>query len=70
MLVLTRKPKERIIIGEGIEIVVLEIHGNRVRLGFRCPPEIPVHRAEVRDRIHANSEMASADADRRLVGCV
>lgn len=51
MLVLTRKPNEKVIIGEGIEVVVLEIHGNRVRLGFRCPPEVPVHRAEVHNRI-------------------
>ncbi|MBI3255684.1 MAG: carbon storage regulator [Candidatus Andersenbacteria bacterium] len=54
MLVLTRKPNEKVIIGDGIEVVVLEIFRNRVRLGFRVPPEVPVHRGEVYQRIHAH----------------
>jgi carbon storage regulator len=67
MLVLTRKPNESVVIGDGIEVTVLEIHGNRVRLGFRCPPEIPVHRAEVRDRLQAHQ--TAQHAARQLIGC-
>ena len=51
MLVLTRKTGERIRIGDAVELVVLEIQGDRVRLGFHAPPEIPIHRQEVWERI-------------------
>jgi carbon storage regulator len=47
MLVLTRKPSERIIIGDTIEVKVLEIRGGKVKLGFQCPPEISIRREEV-----------------------
>ena len=51
MLVLTRKHGERILIGEDIEVVVLEIHGRRVKLGIRGPSEVPIHRQELSARI-------------------
>jgi len=51
MLVLTRKPQEAVRIGDDIEVVVLEVHGDRVKLGFRAPAEVPIHRGEVHDRI-------------------
>ena len=51
MLVLTRKPNESIKIGQDIEVIVLEIHGDRVKLGFVAPAEVPIHRREVHDRI-------------------
>ncbi len=47
MLVLTRKLNESIRIGDQIEVVVLKVSGDRVRLGIRAPREIPVHRFEV-----------------------
>jgi carbon storage regulator len=47
MLVLTRKRGERVLIGEEVEITVLEIRGNRVHLGFRGPAEVPIHREEL-----------------------
>ena len=37
MLVLSRKPGEQIVIGEDIVITVVDVHGDRVRLGFQCP---------------------------------
>lgn len=67
MLVLTRKPKESVVIGDEIEITVLEVHGNRVRLGFRCPPEISIHRTEVRDRLQADQTVRHTA--RQLIGC-
>ena len=51
MLVLSRKAKESIRIGDDIEVVVLEVHGDRVKLGFAAPPEVPIHRGEVYERI-------------------
>jgi carbon storage regulator len=51
MLVLSRKLNEAIKIGQDVEIVVLEVHGDRVKLGFVAPPEVPIHRAEVHDKI-------------------
>ena len=47
MLVLTRKPGEVILIGDGIRLEVLEMKGGRVRLGITAPREVAVHRAEV-----------------------
>lgn len=47
MLVLTRKTSERIIIGDSIEVKVLEIRGGKVKLGFQCPPEISIRREEI-----------------------
>ena len=47
MLVLTRKQNEVIRIGEDVQIVVVEIIGERVRLGVIAPRSVPVHREEV-----------------------
>ncbi len=65
MLVLSRKKNESIIINNNITIVVVEIRGDKVRLGVEAPKEIPVHRREVYDAIR-RSEMSTsekADAD-------
>ena len=51
MLVLSRKKNETIIIGDDITIVVVEIRGDKVRLGIEAPKHIPVHRREVYDAI-------------------
>lgn len=47
MLILSRKPGEEIMIGEDIRLTVVSIHGNRVRLGFRAPPETTICRREL-----------------------
>jgi len=51
MLVLSRKKNESIIINDNITIVVVEIRGDKVRLGIEAPKEIPVHRHEVYEAI-------------------
>jgi carbon storage regulator len=51
MLVLTRKVGERIVIGENIEITVVQVRGGKVRLGITAPREIPIHRKEVHQRL-------------------
>jgi carbon storage regulator len=47
MLILSRKPEERIVIDEHITITVLEIRGNQISLGIEAPREIPIVRAEL-----------------------
>ena len=54
MLVLSRKKNESIVIDSNITITVVEIRGDKVRLGIVAPKEVPVHRQEVYDMIHAN----------------
>jgi carbon storage regulator len=51
MLVITRKVGERLIIGHDIEVTVLKIHGNRVKLGIRGPADVPIYREELHARI-------------------
>ena len=52
MLVFSRKTNEAIRIGRDIQVVVLEVHRNHVKLGLAAPPEVPIHRREVHDQIH------------------
>lgn len=52
MLVLSRKRDESIRIGDNIDVVVVDIRGDKVRLGIVAPPEVPVHRREVYEAIH------------------
>lgn len=51
MLVLSRKKDEKIIIGDNITVMVIDIRGDKVRLGIEAPKEITVHRQEVYDAI-------------------
>ena len=69
MLVLSRKKSESILIGKGedlIEIVVVEIRGDKVRLGLRARPEIPIHRSEVWNKINEGSEQLREERIARL----
>jgi carbon storage regulator len=60
MLVLSRKKNESIVINNDITIVVVEIRGDKVRLGVEAPKEVPVHRREVYDAIRRN-DLSSED---------
>ncbi len=51
MLVLTRKKNESIIIDDNIVITVVDVRGDKVRLGIDAPKDVPVHRREVYDAI-------------------
>jgi carbon storage regulator len=59
VLVLTRKAKESITIGNDIQITVLEVRGNQVRLGIRAPRNTPVNRTEIYDLILEENIRAS-----------
>jgi carbon storage regulator len=60
MLVLSRKKNESIVINNDITIVVVEIRGDKVRLGVEAPKEVPVHRREVYDAIVRNGAQTSS----------
>lgn len=53
MLVLSRKKNESIVINGNVEVVIVEIRGDKVRLGVEAPKEYPVHRLEVFEAINA-----------------
>lgn len=62
MLVLSRQRDESIMIGDNIEVTVVEIRGDKVRLGVNAPKEISVHRKEVYDAIRReNKQLTGAD---------
>jgi carbon storage regulator len=54
MLVLSRKSGERVLVGEDIEIIVLEVDGDRVKLGFTAPRYVPIFRAEIHQELADN----------------
>ncbi len=51
MLVLSRQKDESIMIGDEVEVTIVDVRGDKVRLGITAPKEIPVHRREVYDAI-------------------
>lgn len=59
MLVLSRQRDESIIIGENIVVTIVDIRGDKVRLGIEAPTEIPVHRREVFEAIQRENQHAS-----------
>lgn len=56
MLVLSRKKNERIVINDNITVVVVEIRGDKVRLGIDASKDVPIHRQEVHDAIKRSEE--------------
>ncbi len=56
MLVLSRQRDESIMIGDDIEITVVDIRGDKVRLGIDAPPHIPVHRREIYEAMKQRQE--------------
>jgi carbon storage regulator len=69
MLVLSRKKNESIVINSDIVITVVEIRGDKVRLGIDAPKDVPVHREEVYEAIRGAkaqpTAVVKADADAR-----
>jgi len=53
MLILTRKAGETIIIGDDIKVTILGVTNKQIRMGIDAPKDVPVHREEIYDRIHA-----------------
>lgn len=61
MLVLTRKPGQSIMIGEGIEVQVLSVSGEKVRLGITAPRDVTIFRDEVLERIQDQERAAPSN---------
>lgn len=59
MLVLSRQRDETIMIGDDIEVTVVDIRGDKVRLGINAPKEVAVHRKEVYDQIKKENREAA-----------
>ena len=62
MLVLSRQRDESIMIGDNVEIIIVDVRGDKVRLGITAPKDIPVHRREIYDAIQREkSEESQTD---------
>ncbi len=59
MLVLSRQKDETIMIGDDVEITIVDIRGDKVRIGISAPSEVPVHRKEVYDAIRRENLAAA-----------
>lgn len=60
MLVLSRKTDEKIRIGDDVEVLVIEIRGDKVRLGITAPRDLPVHREEIYQAIQREGSKKDA----------
>lgn len=69
MLVLSRKKNESIVINDNIAVVVVEIRGDKVRLGIEAPKDVPVHRQEIYEAIHRDDLRNGKEIDRSLNAC-
>jgi carbon storage regulator len=62
MLVLSRQRDESIIIGDNVVVTIVDIRGDKVRLGIEAPKEVPVHRQEVYEAIRREAQKSRNDA--------
>lgn len=63
MLIITRRPAERIIIGDEVVIEVIEISGSSVRLGIAAPKSIPVYREEIWTAVRGDGDRPAAETE-------
>lgn len=66
MLVLSRKKNESIIIDDNIVVTVIEIRGDKVRLGIDAPREVPIHRSEIHEAIQSEQASMAGDENRHV----
>lgn len=62
MLILTRRVGETVVIGDEVQVTVLGVKGNQVRLGVNAPRDVSVHRQEIYERIQKEQGAASGEA--------
>ena len=63
MLILTRRVNESIVIGDDVNVVVLGVQGNQVRLGIAAPANVAVHREEIYERIQRERGQSSSPTE-------
>ena len=61
MLILTRRVRESLMIGDEVNVTVLGIRGNQVRIGIDAPKDVAVHREEIYDRIQKEQDNGTDD---------
>jgi carbon storage regulator len=65
MLILTRRVGETVVIGNDVDVTVLGVKGNQVRLGVKAPREVSVHREEIYKRIKEEENKSSSNGSSR-----
>jgi carbon storage regulator len=63
MLIITRKPGEKIMLGDDVTVEVIEVSGSSVRIGIAAPRSLPVYREEIWSAVKAENAAAAASAD-------
>lgn len=63
MLVLSRKRNESVVINDQIVVTVIDVRGDKVRLGIQAPRDVPIHRSEVMAAIQRAQSVGTTDAD-------
>lgn len=63
MLILTRRVGETLVIGDDVNVTVLGVRGNQVRLGVNAPKEVAVHREEIYQRIQKEADASNSKDD-------
>ena len=66
MLIITRKPGEKIMLGDDVVVHVMEIVGNSVRVGIQAPRSLPVYREEIWDAVRQENQAAAKAAPASL----
>ncbi len=61
MLALSRKKGEALVIGNNIEITILEVKGDQIKIGIKAPKEVPIYRKEVYEQIQQSNKEAMVD---------
>ena len=67
MLALTRKKSESLMVGNNVEITILEVRGDQVKIGIAAPKEVPIYRKEVYLQIQEENKAAMSIADKESV---
>lgn len=68
MLILTRRVGETLMIGDNVQVTVLGVKGNQVRIGVNAPKDVSVHREEIYERIKREREQGIEPGDEREPG--